>query len=483
MPPFMENLLAVLRWRDVFDILLNSYVLFRLYIILRGTRLFRIFIFFFVLFVLHQFTATSGMILTHTVMQGVAALTAIGVLIVFRYEIRSIFQSKGIKDIFWRITPKQSQTPVEMIAESVYRLAQQRKGALIVLPARQAIDGLVQGGVPLNGAVSREMIESIFWPGNPIHDGAAVIDGEKIVRVASILPLTDQSDLPSRYGTRHRAALGLSELSDAVIVVVSEERGEVSIAFEGRIEAIASRSELERRLRAHAGLKSPAIHGPFQKKLTVSLAALLSFVTVSSIWFSYSVGVVISLTTVEVPVEYIKRDTHMTILETSSATVKIQLSGSRQLLNNLNPNQVKVRFDLANATAGDNWFTISEKDIVLPAGALVRKIEPSAINVVLDVPGEKALPVQVDWAGILPKGVLIQGVRVVPERVVVEGAQMRLNRMDTIYTQPVTVDHLTETEGLVVPLALSPPAIKLAHHQPDTVRVHFTITPRSSVFP
>jgi diadenylate cyclase len=478
MPPFLDNLLTVIRWRDVFDILLNSYILFRLYIILRGTRLFRIVIFIFLLFLLHQFTATSGMIITHTVMQGVAALTAIGVLIVFRYEIRSIFQSKGMKDIFWRITPKPAQTPIEIIAESVFRLARQNKGALIVLPARQAVDDLIHGGITLNGRVSREIIESIFWPGNPVHDGAVVIDGEKIVRVAAILPLTNSDDLPSRYGTRHRAAIGLTELSDAVVLIVSEERGEVSVAFGGRIHTLTTRVGLERWLHDHTVFKTPSIQNPFNEKLAAGLAAALSLIIISSIWFSYSVGIVISLANVEVPVEYIKRDSQMNIIETSSSTVKLQLSGPRQLISNLNPNQVKVRFDLTDAVAGKNSFNISKKDIVLPPGASVKKIEPSTIDFILDVPGEKSLPVQVDWVGTLSKSVLIQDVKVVPDRIVVKGAQMMLDTIDTLYTQTVSVDNLVRSDDLSVPLTMSPTNLKLAENQPNKIHVYFTVTPR-----
>ncbi|RZB37987.1 MAG: diadenylate cyclase [Desulfobacteraceae bacterium Eth-SRB2] len=155
----------------------------------------------------------------------------------------------------------------------------------------------------MDGKVSREMIESIFWPGNPVHDGAIVIDGEKIIRVAAILPLTNSGDLPTRYGTRHRAAIGLTEISDAVVLAVAEERGAVSVAIKGRIHTVASRTGLERWLHDHTFFKDPSIQSPFNEKLRAGLAAVLSFMIVGSIWFSYSIGIVISLGTVEVPVE------------------------------------------------------------------------------------------------------------------------------------------------------------------------------------
>ena len=221
MPVFLDKLLAVIRWQDILDLLLNSYILFRLYIILRGTRLFLVVVIIFLLLIVQQIVASSSMILTHTVLQGIAALTAIGVLIVFRYEIRSMFQTKGLKDILWHVAAKPVVTPVEIITTSVYQLARKKIGALIVLPGRQPVDAAIQNSVSWNGQVSRQMIESIFYPGNPVHDGAAVIHGNRINRVAAILPLTERTDLPMRYGTRHRAAMGLTERSDALVVIVS----------------------------------------------------------------------------------------------------------------------------------------------------------------------------------------------------------------------------------------------------------------------
>jgi diadenylate cyclase len=413
MPLFLEKLLAIIRWQDVLDILLNSYILFRLYIILRGTRLFLVVVFIFVLLIVQQIVSISSMILTHTVLQGIAALTAIGVLIVFRYEIRSLFQAKGIKDILWHVSTKPIVTPVEIIAGSVYQLARKRIGALIVLPGRQPVDAAIQNSVSWNGEVSREMIETIFWPDNPVHDGAAVIQGNQINRVAAILPLTERSDLPMRFGTRHRAAIGLTERSDALVLVVSEERGEVSLAHMGQVETVKDAAQLEKRLRQHTGMASDSSRRATNDRRSAAIAFGLSLLVVSSVWYSYSLGFVRSLTTVEVPIEFVKRDARLEIIESSSTSVRIQLSGSLQLINRLDPSQIKVRFDLSKAVAGRNSLTITDDDIILPPGASLKKVEPSSIDIMVDTIGQKRLPVQVDWTGTLPPGILV---RVGPSR-------------------------------------------------------------------
>jgi uncharacterized protein (TIGR00159 family) len=481
MPLFLEKLLAIIRWQDVLDILLNSYILFRLYIILRGTRLFLVVVFIFVLLILQQIVSITSMILTHTVLQGIAALTAIGVLIVFRYEIRSLFQAKGIKDILWHVSTKPIVTPVEIIAGSVYQLARKRIGALIVLPGRQPVDAAIQNSVSWNGEVSREMIETIFWPDNPVHDGAAVIQGNQINRVAAILPLTERSGLPMRFGTRHRAAIGLTERSDALVLVVSEERGEVSLAHMGQVETVKDAAQLEKRLRQHTGMASDSSRRATNDRRSAAIAFGLSLLVVSSVWYSYSLGFVRSLTTVEVPIEFVKRDARLEIIESSSTSVRIQLSGSLQLINRLDPSQIKVRFDLSKAVAGRNSLTITDDDIILPPGASLKKVEPSSIDIMVDTIGQKRLPVQVDWTGTLPPGILVESVRLEPQTVEVTGGQLLLNEMDTIYTAKVPVDELQKSDEQRVALALVPASLRLAPGQGNSILITYTVRPRQLV--
>jgi diadenylate cyclase len=475
---FIEKLLAVIRWQDVLDILLNSYILFRLYIILRGTRLFIIVVIIFLLLLSQQIIATSSMILTHAVLQGIAALTAIGVLIVFRYEIRGIFQTKNLKDLLWHVSTKPVITPVEIIAGSVYHLARKKIGALIVLPGRQPVDAALQNSVSWNGQVSREMIESIFWPGNPVHDGAAIIQGNQINRVAAILPLTERTNLPMRFGTRHRAAIGLTERSDALVLIVSEERGEVTIAHMGHVETVKNASWLETRLRQHTGMFGDSPQRTSNERRSAAFAFILSLMVVSSVWYSYSLGFVRGLTTVEVPIEYVKRDSQMEIIESSSTSVRIQLSGSLQLISRLDPNQIKVRFDLSKAVAGRNSITITEDNIILPPGASLKKVEPSSIDIMVDTIGQKRLPVQVDWTGVLPPGILVQEIQLDPAAVEVIGGQLLLTEMDTIYTAKVPVDGLKRTGNLRAALALVPASLRLAPGQETSIRISFKVRPR-----
>ena len=213
-----------IRWQDFIDIAFNSYILFRLYALFRGTDAFRVLVGIAFLWILQRLAVSLGLILTSWMMEGIIAVAALIVIVVFRNEIRSVFRARNIWAILWGLPRKPTKTPVEIITESVFNLAKRRIGALIVLPGKEDLEEFVQQGIPWDGRVSTEMIESIFWPNNPVHDGAAIIVEDRVSEVGVILPLSHRKDLPSAYGTRHRAAAGLSETTDAMVIVVSEER-------------------------------------------------------------------------------------------------------------------------------------------------------------------------------------------------------------------------------------------------------------------
>lgn len=133
-------------------------------------------------------------------------------------------------------------------------MARARSGALIVFTGKEDLEEVVQSGTPWQGLVSKEMITSIFWHDNPVHDGAAIIQGDRVIEVGVILPLSQRKDLPSYYGTRHRAAAGLAETTDALVILVSEERGNVVVAKGSRMSVVNQKAELAQILQEHVGV-------------------------------------------------------------------------------------------------------------------------------------------------------------------------------------------------------------------------------------
>jgi diadenylate cyclase len=471
------SFLATIRWQDIVDILLNSYIMFRLYVLFRGTNVIRVVAGIALLWIFQRIAVQLGLIVTSWAMQGIIAGAALIIIIVFRNEIRNVLQAKNFRAILWGFHRPVIRMPIDSVVEGVYDLARKRIGALIVLPGKENINEVVQGGVNWQGIMSREMLASIFWHGNPVHDGAAVVVGNRVTRVGAILPLSQRDDLPRKYGTRHRAAVGLTEQSDALVIVVSEERGEVVAVKRDAIIAIPDNLALKNALRSHLGL-APETDGDTQKEsLELAVAAFVCFFCMAGVWFSFAKGME-TLTNLQVPLEYINRDSRMQILSASDNTVRLHLSGSAALINSIKPDQVRVKLDLTHAVNGENTFTITRDNISLPPGLRLSRIEPFEVKVQLDFPIAKELPIQVDWVGALPKGLILKMVRVAPDRTKVVGGGQILHPISTVYTERVQLENLEESGQFSVGLILEPSSLKFADGYKNKVEVFYTIEKR-----
>lgn len=472
------SLFSGIRWQDIVDISLNSYILFRLYVLFRGTNVFRVITGIALLWFFQRISMSLGLIVTSWVMQGITTVAALIIVIVFRNEIRNVLQAKNLKAFLWDFSAKSVNTPVEIMVESVYELTQKHVGALLVFPGKEDLKGVAQNGIPWRGIASKEMILSIFWPDNPVHDGAAIIKDDQIAQVGVILPLSLRTDLPSYYGTRHRAAVGLAEASDALIIAVSEERGAVTVVKGASVMEISDNVELERVLRDHLGFPAQQQDYVRREKFQLGMAALVSVMFIMGVWFSFSRGLE-SLTTLEIPIEYMNRDPGMEIVETSVNAVNLNLSGSGTLIRSLRPDQVKIKLDLGKAVPGLNTFTITNENISLPPGVLLKRVQPQVLEVVLDVPVKKELPVQVDWVGKLPENLILREVKLDADKIQVIGGARTLADITTIYTEKVTLDSLKRSGTLTATLALSPASLKIAPGYKDKVIIKYTIAERS----
>ena len=468
-----------LRWQDIADILLNSYILFRLYVLFRGTNVIRMIMAIAMLWMIERLAVNMGLIVTSWAMQGIIAVAALIIIIVFRNEIAGVLQTRNLKSFFWGIPQRQVRTPVDIIVESVYELARRKLGALIVLPLNKGLEGVVQSGVPWQGKLSREMLVSIFWHGTPVHDGAVVVQGDRVVEVATILPLSKRGDLPTYFGTRHRAAVGLTEQTDALVIVVSEERGHVTVFKDESIIHIRDNIELEDVLREHAG-EAGEPRGLKRQTLELGLAAMICLISITTVWFSFARGLE-SLVNIEVPVEFMNRDSHMEIFDVSTSSVKLQLSGSGALLKSVRADQVKVKLNLANTMPGSNHLIISRDTIFLPPGIKLKHVDPQVLVVNVDVPVEKILPIQADWTGKLKPSLILKDVRLVPNTVKVVGASLMLKNIETIYTEKISLESIATGGTTTVGLVLQPSSLKLKNSAKNRVDVIYRVKRRSSV--
>ncbi|MDZ7830507.1 MAG: diadenylate cyclase [Desulfobacterales bacterium] len=476
MPP-LEPLTSIIRWQDILDILLNSYILFRLYVLFRGTHVIRVVAGLALLWLFQRVASQMGLIVTSWAMQGIIAAAALIIIIVFRNEIRNVLQAQNLRAILWGFPKKNLQTPVDILTESVSELSRRRIGALIILPGKEDLRDMVQGGVDWQGLISREMLLSIFWNGNPVHDGAAVIEGSRIARVGTILPLSQRQDLPQRFGTRHRAALGLAQNSDAMVIVVSEESGNVIIARGHDIIDIHDNQVLRYNIRKHLGIGLAPAKGLKRETVELSIAGLLCLVCMTGIWFSFTKGME-TLTTMELPVEFVNRASGLEIFDTSSSTAKLYLSGSGALIKNMRSDQVKISVDLSQADIGANVYNLNGENVSLPPGIRLNRIEPSVLTVTLDKLTTKMIPIQVNWVGEMPEGMLLKSADLTPPAVKVVGASQRLAETQTIYTEPIKLGQLRASGTLTAKLLFEPTSLQAAKGADDRVKVSYVMKPR-----
>lgn len=189
----------------------------------------------------------------HYILSTISTYGVVMVIVIFQPELRRTLEQMGSTDIRkWFDSETTDETAIDKVVAAVYDMSKTKTGALIVFEREMNLESIVSTGVPIEAKVSKELIENIFVKDTPLHDGALIIKNSKLVAASCILPITNREDLDREYGTRHRAAIGLSEQYDAIVVVVSEETGKVSLVIDGKIirglnEEILKK-ELKRRL-------------------------------------------------------------------------------------------------------------------------------------------------------------------------------------------------------------------------------------------
>ena len=466
-------------WQDFLDIALNSYILFRLYVLFRGTNVLRVLFAMGIFWILRQVAVSLGLVVTSWAMQGVIAVAALVIIIVFRNEISSVLQTRDLKSFFWGIPRYQRNTPVNIIVESVYELARKKIGALIVLPLNQGLESVVQKGIAWEGKLSKEMLVSIFWGDNPVHDGAVIIQGDRITNVGVILPLSKRTDLPSYFGTRHRAAVGLTEQTNSLVIVVSEERGKITLVKDSKIYDINDSSVLEKLLVTHAGRDSAAA-GVKKHTRELAAAAAVCLICVTGLWLSFSRGME-TLATHTIPIEFVKSDQNMEIFTSSASSVTLLISGARPLVRSIGPDRVSVKLNLANTVPGTNKLSVSRSAVTLPPGVVVKNIDPSTVEVTVDVPVKKELPVQPFWTDQLSQELIMTRSLTRPEKVNVIGPRLVLTQMETLFTEPISLEGITASGSISAQIALHPPTIRLEDQKKHIVEVAYTIQKRETV--
>jgi uncharacterized protein (TIGR00159 family) len=250
----MVDLFHQFRWIDALDILIVALAIYQIILALRGTRAFQMLLGLALIYVASWVSLRIGLVTVNWALSNLLAVWLLLVIILFQPELRRALASVGRRGsllrAYWRY---QEAHMIDEVVRAVTALAAKKVGAIIVVERDSRLAGLVDSGTPLDAIVSRRLLESIFYPYSPLHDGAVILSRDRIVAASCFLPLSINSDLPRDLGTRHRAAVGVTEEGDAIAIVVSEETGHISMVVGGEItrnlDGAALRQRLSRLLR------------------------------------------------------------------------------------------------------------------------------------------------------------------------------------------------------------------------------------------
>ena len=241
-------------WSDALDIALVSFLVYELLLLIRGTRAVQMALsgsFLIVLFFLSRWLQLETV---NWVIRNLATYVVFAIIVLFQSDIRRALAHFGRAPFFRYFERAESAAEtIEEVAVAAGTLASRRIGAIIVIERQIGLRNYIEGGIPLDAMVTYDLLASIFQPGSPLHDGAVIIQGDRVAAAACFLPLSVNPRVSRDLGTRHRAALGLTEENDAVAVVVSEETGSISLVMDGDIERGIPADALKTRLRSLLG--------------------------------------------------------------------------------------------------------------------------------------------------------------------------------------------------------------------------------------
>lgn len=255
------TLFITIRFLDVVDILLVAFLMYQMYRIVKGTVAFSIFIGFFLVYVFWLLVKAMNMELLGSLMGQFIGVGVLALVVVFQQEIRrfllligtnyQLSRGFGLEKLFNMEKTKQAtDQQIKEIIRACDNMARAKTGALIVIANRNELKEIVRSGEKINARISSFLLETIFFKNTPLHDGAVVVVGTRIVAARCILPITERNDVNPAFGLRHRAAIGVSETTDALAIVVSEESGSISLAIQGvlvhKISLIRLATELEK---------------------------------------------------------------------------------------------------------------------------------------------------------------------------------------------------------------------------------------------
>ncbi|MBN1830108.1 MAG: diadenylate cyclase [Deltaproteobacteria bacterium] len=424
----------------------------------------------------YTFARFFNLYLTEYVLRGFFAILLVAMLIIFQEDLRRFFERLATWNVFRkRKSALSAPRDVEVLSRSIVTLAKKHYGALIILQGKDYLDRHLDGGTVLDGALSEPLLESLFDPHSIGHDGALIIIDGRIVKFGCHLPLSTNMAKLGQRGLRHAAGLGLSERIDALCIIVSEERGTITIARHGDLKSILSGEELmsvlngfsKESLRENEGksLRRRLLSNSWEKVVAVAVAI--------SLWFAFGYQAESIRRDFVVPIAFGNLSNDWIIKEQYPKEARVTMSGAEQAFNMLNEQSLKIILNVSNIQEGRQTIPIQRDDVQHPSNLDVVSIQPGYIRITSNQLFPSDVPVKAVTSGNLPPGYVLDSIEVNPPSVTALVSK-NLKRIPEIMTETINLDTVKETIT-IKPKLILPADILFTNSKPPEVLVTFHV--------
>ncbi len=464
-------MIPTIRIQDIADILIMTVILYQMYSWFRGTRAIQVLIGLGVVTLIYFATRFLDLYMTSWVLQELGTVLIILIIVVFQTEIRQALYRFSLLRHILDSRQETQHSQFQDIAETLFRMAANRTGALIVFQGNESLQDLMTNGVIINSEISPQMLESIFYDGAPLHDGAALINNGRIEKAACHLPLSTNPAVPQHLGTRHRAALGLSERSDAVTVVISEERGEVSLVTAGSLQRMSTPTDLILKLDTLLHIKTDKPRITQQQRFFSNMlpkASLLLGVCVFWVLITTRQG---QITTITAPVRLHGVPDDIVLLRTLPEDVTVQIKSMSSLTPPPSKLDLTAEVDASKITEGTTALRVNHSDITAPSGMIITTVSPASIRVSAEKKLRKKVPVKAALKGRLPTGLTFLNVTCEPDSVSIEGPASQISQITSVTTEDIDASQLKAGEEYLKNLRMPEKQVSILRDMPITVKL------------
>ena len=470
---YATEFLQSLRFVDFIDIGVIAILIYLILVWLKKARVRLVLVGMIILGLIYILARFFGLYLTTMVFQAFFAIFLIMIVVIFQDDLRHFFERIAVIGVTRRhraVAPFAQNT--EMLSSALADLSRKKMGALIVIRGTDPLDRHLEAGVVVDALISQVLLESIFDRHAPSHDGATIIDGARITKLGCHLPLSTNIKSIGRLGTRHAAALGITERTDALSLVVSEEEGTISVADEGRIRHLKDITQINNTLQDFYLKKFPQKKNIGIKRFLAEhfIEKVIAVIIACSLWMTFGHRVESIRRDFVVPIEYRNLASNRIINEPTVKEVAVTLSGDAQGFNLFKPAELKVSLDMAKIKDGENKIPLSKDLVRTSSGISVVNIDPGQIllNSYTLIPHTIAL--EIATRGKPPSGVVIRDIRIEPRSLSVMVPSTSPKDKFNITMEPIELTAVRETTT-VIPKLIVDPDIRFSGDKAPEIKV------------